>query len=319
MRILVTGTTGLLGSNVVKVAAEKYGAEVIGTIHKTKPLKPLSCALESMDITDNQQVIEIIEKCKPDVVVHCAALVDPIILEKNYRIGWEIFVKGTEYLANVCNKNNIKMIFVSSDWIFDGLNPPYRENSIPHPLNYYGILKVVGETVVQLICKNYAIARVSGVYGINWAIPTQISERPYGFGSLANYFLHKLQIGEEIKDWTDYINIKANPTLASDAAEALIDIYTKGQIGIFHCSGRECTTRIELAKKIAKIFRLNEQLISTSFRDKNDLSEWIGDNLRLAKETCLDVTETEKKLNRKNMGIEDGLQKFKIEIERSGE
>ena len=272
-----------------------------------------------MDITDNQQVIEIIEKCKPDVVVHCAALVDPIILEKNYSIGWKIFVEGTKNLANVCKKNNTKMIFVSSDWIFDGQNPPYRENSIPHPINYYGILKVVGETVVQLLCKDYAIARVSGVYGINWAIPTQVPAKPYGFGSLPNYFLHKLRIGEEIEEWKDYINLKTNPTLASDAAEALINIYIKGQIGVFHCSGQECITRVELAKKVAKIFGFNEQLISTNFKGRNDLNDWIGDNLRLPKETCLDVTETEEKLNRKNIGIEDGLTKFKEEIERSGE
>jgi len=317
MRILVTGATGLLGSNVVKVAAEKYGAETIGTIHKTKPLKPLPCALESMDITDNQQVIKSIEKYKPNVVIHCAALVDPIILEKNYSIGWKIFVEGTKNLANVCKKNNAKMIFVSSDWIFDGLNPPYRENSIPHPLNYYGFLKVIGETVVQSICKDYAIARVSAVYGINWAIPIQIPEKPYGFGSLPNYFLHKFQIGEEIKEWIDYINIKANPTLASNAAETLINIYIKGQTGIFHCSGRECITRVELAKKVARIFGFDEQLISTAFRDKNDLNEWIGGNLRLPKKTCLDVTETEERLNRKNLGIEEGLIKFKKEMERA--
>lgn len=316
MRILVTGATGLLGSNVVKVAAEKYGAEVIGTIHKAKPLKSLPCALESMDITDNQQVIKGIEKYKPNVVIHSAALVDAKILEENNNIGWKIFVEGTKNLANACKKNNAKMIFVSSDWIFDGLNPPYRENSIPHPINYYGFLKVIGETVVQSICKDYAIARVSGVYGINWAIPIQIPEKPYGFGSLVNYFLHKFQIGEEIKEWTDYISIKANPTLASDAAEALINIYIKGQTGIFHCSGRECITRVELAKKVAKIFGFDEQLITTAFRDKNDLNEWIGGNLRLPKKTCLDTTETEERLNRKNLGIEEGLIKFKKEMER---
>jgi len=317
LRILVTGATGLLGSNVVKVAAEKYGAEVIGTIHKTKPLKPLSCALKPMDITDNQQVIKNIEECKPDVVVHCAALVDAKILEENNNIGWKIFVEGTKNLANACKKNNTKMIFVSSDWIFDGLNPPYRENSIPHPINYYGFLKVIGETFVQSICKDYAIARVSAVYGINWAIPIPIPEKPYGFGSLVNYFLYKLQIGEEIKEWTDYINIKANPTLASDAAEALINIYIKGQTGIFHCSGRECITRVELAKKVAKIFGFDEQLITTAFKDKNDLNEWIGGNLRLPKKTCLDTTETEERLNRKNLGIEEGLIKFKKEMERA--
>jgi len=319
MRILVTGATGLLGSNVIKVAAEKYGAKVIGTIHKTKPLKPLPCELEFMDITDNQQVIKSIEKYKPDFIVHCAALVDPIILEENHSIGWKIFVEGTQNLAYECKKNNIKMIFISSDWVFDGLNPPYRENSIPHPINYYGILKVVGETVVQSIYKNYAIARVSGLYGINYAIRTHIPEKPYGFGSLSNYFLHKLQVGEEIKEWTDYINIKANPTLASDAAKVLINICIKDQTGIFHCSGRECTTRVELAKKVAKIFGFDEQLISTAFKDKNDLKKWIGGNLRLPKETCLDTTETEEKLNRKNLGIEEGLIEFKKEIESSGE
>lgn len=319
MKILVTGATGLLGSNVIKVAAEEYEAEVIGTIHKTKPLKPLPCELESMDITDNQRVIKIIEKYKPDIVVHCAALVDPKILEKNHSIGWKIFVDGTKNLANECKKNNTKIIFVSSDWIFDGLNPPYRENSIPHPINYYGFLKVIGEAFVQSICKDYAIARVSGVYGINWAIRTQIPEKPYGFGSLPNYFLHKFRIGAKIKEWTNYINIKSSPTLASDAADALINIYIKGQTGIFHCSGRECITRVELAKKVAKIFGFDEQIISTVFRDKNDLNKWIGGNLRLPKETCLDVTETEKKLNRKNLGIENGLIKFKKEIERSGE
>ncbi|MDD5014647.1 MAG: hypothetical protein PHW73_06030 [Atribacterota bacterium] len=84
--------------------------------------------------------------------------------------------------------------------------------------------------------------------------------------------------------------------MASDAVETLIDIYTKGQIGIFHCSGRGYTTRIKFTKKVAKIFGLDEKMISSSFRDKNDLSEWIGGNLRLAKEICLDVTETEKNL-----------------------
>jgi len=96
----------------------------------------------------------------------------------------------------------------------------------------------------------------------------------------------------------------------------LINIYIKGQTGIFHCSGRECITRVELAKKVAKIFGFDEQLITTAFRDKNDLNEWIGSNLRLPKKTCLDTTETEERLNRKNLGIEEGLIKFKKEMER---
>ena len=117
--------------------------------------------------------------------------------------------------------------------------------------------------------------------------------------------MKKFQAGEKIIEWKDHVNVKANPTLASDAADALMSIYTKRQKGIFHCCGRECITRVELARKVAKIFGFDEELISTSFRKKIDLTEWVGENLRLPKKTCLDTTETE------------GLTQFKKEMEEN--
>jgi len=317
MRVFITGATGLVGSNVAKVAVEKYHAEVIATIHKTSPVKSLPCVTEPLDVTDKQKVFQSIKRYNPDVVIHSAALVDAEFLERNNKIGWKIFVEGTENIALACQKIQTKLIFISTDWIFDGLNPPYREDSIPCPVNYYGILKVVGETVVRSVCQDYAIARVAGVYGVNMAIPTQVPEKPYGFGALPNYFLKKFQAGEKIIEWKDHVNVKANPTLASDAANALMSIYTKRQKGIFHCCGRECITRVELARKVAKIFGFDEELISTSFREKIDLTEWVGENLRLPKKTCLDTTETERRLGRKNLGIEEGLIQFKKEIEEN--
>lgn len=317
MRIFVTGATGLVGSNLVKVAAEKYGAEVIGTIHRTRPLKSLPCTTEPVDITDKKIVFQSIKKYKPDLVVHPAALVDSQRLEKDPEIGWKILVEGTENIALACRENEIKLIFVSTDWVFGGLNPPYKENSVPHPVNCYGQLKVIGETAVRLICKRYAIARVAAVYGINRAIPTPIPGKPYGFGSLVNYFVQKLQAGEKIREWTDYINVKANPTLVSDAADAIMTIHTRNQSGIFHCSGRECITRIELAKKVTKIFGFDERLIDTSFREKSEVIDWVGEGLRLPKESCLDTTETERKLSRRNLGVEEGLRQFKRELEEN--
>jgi len=317
MRVFVTGATGLVGSNVVKVAAEKYGAEVIATIYRTKPVKSLPCITEPVDITDKQTVSQSIKKYDPDVVIHSAALVDAAFLEKNHDIGWKIFVEGTENIAKICQETKTKLIFVSTDWIFSGLNPPYKEDSVPCPVNYYGILKVVGETTVRLICEDYAIGRLAGVYGVNRGIPTQVPEKPYGFGSLPNYFLNKFQARQTISEWADYVNIKANPTLASDAADALLGIYTQNHKGIFHCCGRECITRVELAKKVAKIFGFDEGLINASFRDRTDFREWVGEDLHLPKETCLDTTGTERKLGRKNLGIEEGLIQFKDELEQN--
>ncbi len=316
MKVFVTGATGLVGSNLVKVAAEKYDAEVIAIIHRTKPIKSLPCTEEPLNITDKQRVFQSIKKHNPDVVIHCAALVDAAFLEKNCKVGWKIFVEGTENIALACQQIKTKLIFVSTDWIFDGLNPPYEENSIPHPVNYYGVLKVVGETVVRSLCRDWAIARVAAVYGLNKAVPTPVPEKPYGFGSLVNYFLKKFQAGEEIREWKGYVNIKANPTLASDAADALMAIYVKNQKGIFHCCGRECISRADLAKKVAKVFNFDEELISTSFREKTDLAEWVAEDLRLPRETCLDTTWTEKRLGRENLGVEEGLVQFRKEIEK---
>lgn len=317
MRVFVTGATGLIGSNVVKVAAEKYGAEVIATIHQTKPLKSLPCTAEPLDITDRQKVFQSIKKYSPDVVIHSAALIDTAFLEKNHKIGWRVYVEATENIAKICQETKTKLIFVSTDWIFDGLNPPYKENSVPCPVNYCGILKVVVETIVPLICEDYAIARVAGVYGVNRAIPTQVPEKPYGFGSLPNYFLNKFEAGQTVSEWKDYVNIKANPTLASDAADALMAIYARNQKGIFHCCGSECITRIELARKVAKVFGFDEGLISASFKDRTDFGEWVEENLHLPKETCLDTAGTERKLGRKNLGVEEGLIHFKKEIEEN--
>ncbi len=130
MKVFVTGATGLLGSNLVKVATEKHNAEVIAVIHRTKPIKSLPCTEELLDITDKQRVLRSTKKYNPDVVIHCAALVDAAFLEKNCQVGWKIFIEGTENIAFACQQTKTKLIFVSTDWIFDGLNPPYKENSL---------------------------------------------------------------------------------------------------------------------------------------------------------------------------------------------
>ncbi len=91
----------------------------------------------------------------------------------------------------------------------------------------------MGETVVRSLCQDWAIARVAAVYGLNKAVPTPVPEKPYGFGSLVNYFLKKFQAGERIREWKDHLNVKANPTLVSDAAYALMAIYLKNQKAYF--------------------------------------------------------------------------------------
>ncbi len=255
MKVFVTGGTGLVGSNVIKVAREKYGADVIASMYNRMPTAPVHYAIERLDITDRAALAAALKKHRPDVVIHCAATVDHDRLEADHAMGWRLMVEATRGMAEACAEAGAWLVFVSSDWVFDGANPPFKETTPPCPANYYGLLKVVGETIVDTIGIDYGIARIAAVYGRNWSFPDWTpAERVEGFGTLPNWMLEHLRQGGEVVEWTDHVNVMANPTLASDCADAMMAMYLSKQHGVFHCAGRDYVTRVELGQAVAKAF-----------------------------------------------------------------
>ena len=136
-------------------------------------------------------------------------------------------------------------------------------------------------------------------------------ERVTGFGTLPNWMLETLRRGEEIAEWTDYINVKANPTLATDCADAMMAIFLKKKQGIFHCCGRDSITRVELGRQVAKAFGLDPSKVRTATEVEMDPGILSSP---LPIRTSLDATETERILERTNLGIEEGLQEWKRQV-----
>jgi len=158
-RLLVTGASGLLGSKIAKIAREDY--EVI-PLYGSKPLN--SNALK-LDITEREQVFSLFKKVKLDTVIHTASEtnVDKCEIQKDHAL--RVNVEGTRNVASACSKLGAKLIYISTDYVFDGEKGNYTEQDKPNPINYYGVTKLEGEKQVTQNCQKYFILRASVLYG----------------------------------------------------------------------------------------------------------------------------------------------------------
>lgn len=317
MKILLTGGTGLVGSNVMKVAQEKYGVQLIAALYNRRPKAAWECETIRLDLEDPASVRSAVESCRPDGVIHCAAPRDEDRLEVDHAWGWAVMVTATRALAEVCREVGARLVFVSSDWVFgNGGQPPYAEDSPPCPANYFGFLKAIGETLVSSLCPNYAIARTAGVYGPNWSDPGyEQREEGIGFGWLPNYFVYRLKRAEPVVVWTDYVNIWSTPSLASDVAEGLLALAGSDQQGIFHCCGREEVTRLELAQATAEVFGFDSGLVRAASPAEMDASRLVG-KLNAPRDSRLQVAATEARLKRRHLNIREGLAAYRLQLEQ---
>ncbi|MGQ9597947.1 MAG: SDR family oxidoreductase [Anaerolineae bacterium] len=318
MKILITGGTGLVGSNVLRVAQEKPDIEVIATLFSRQPKIRWDVETVFMDLEDEASIRQAVQTCQPDAVIHCAAPRDEDRLEVDHSWGWQVMVAGTRALAEACCELGARLIFVSSDWVFgNGGQPPYREDSPPCPVNYFGFLKAIGETVVSFVCKDSAVVRIAGVYGPNWSDPHHEPVEGVGFGWLVNYYVHRLSQGKPVVVWMDHVNVWANPSLASDIAGALLTIAEQDQRGLFHCCGRDSVSRLELAQAVADVFGFDRSLVRAAQPEEMDISHLQG-KLTAPYDSRLSVTDSETRLGRINMGLIAGLQEFRRQLEKMG-
>ena len=303
MKLLVIGGSGLLGYKVAKMASNEH--ETFLT-YNYRSIQVEGCTALKLDKCDRKAVFELLEKIKPDVVIDTAALHNVDYCETHPEEAWKVNVEGTRNVAEACKKIGAKIIFISTDYVFDGTKGYYTEEDTPNPLSYYAKTKLEAEKTIQSLDVNYIIARPSVIYGWN---PNEVSGLKSSSGKSVNFVvwaLQKLEKGEEIKAVTDQYS---SPTLADNLAEALLVMASSEKQGIYHTAGKDCVNRYEFTLKIAEVFGLDKSLI------KPVTSEIFKQVAKRPKKCCLDVSKAEKDFGIRFLTVEEGLKLMKNQKE----
>eukprot|EP01098_Paradermamoeba_levis_P017306 TRINITY_DN989_c0_g2_i1.p1 TRINITY_DN989_c0_g2~~TRINITY_DN989_c0_g2_i1.p1 ORF type:complete len:300 (-),score=-0.36 TRINITY_DN989_c0_g2_i1:1371-2270(-) len=250
-KILITGANGLLGQKLVDLLTKQPNVELIATARGDNRL-PFSegYTYQSMDITDRQQVLDVIGKAKPDVVIHGAAMTDVDKCEIQKDACWSQNVSAVEYIIDACRSVDAFLVHVSTDFIFDGANGPYDETAEANPISFYGWSKQAGESAVKHADLRWAIARTVLVYGI---------AHDMSRSNIILWVKKSLEDGKTIKVVTDQWR---SPTLAEDLAMGCYLIADQEAQGIFNISGKEVLTPYDMAIKTADYFGLDKSLIT---------------------------------------------------------
>lgn len=229
MKVLVTGVAGQLGHDVMN-ELHKRGYEGVGSDIAPKysgaddGTAVTKMDYVQMDITNSQEVTETIKKVNPDVVVHCAAwtAVDLAEESENKEKVMAINVGGTENIAKVCKELDCKMVYISTDYVFDGYGTkPWEEDCKDYaPLNVYGESKLMGEKVVSLNLEKYFIVRIAWVFGVN--------------GN--NFIKTMLNVGKKF-DTLKVVNDQiGTPTYTYDLSRLLVDMIETDKYGYYHAT-----------------------------------------------------------------------------------
>jgi dTDP-4-dehydrorhamnose reductase len=315
MRLYLTGGTGLVGSNVIKIAQERYTQDIVASLFGPSPEVPIKYELDPLDMSDQNAILASIRKFKPDVVIHSAALLDQEMIHKKRKLAWEIMVGGTMAFARACREVGARFIFISSDWTFDGREPLIDEDSPPFPVNFYGIMKMAAEReLVATEGLNFAVARLAGVYGLNYAMPSMTRwVQGVGFGDLPNYVVDRITKRQVAGIWMTDVNDTSHATLASDAADILMRLAQYDGTGIFLCFGSEAMSRLELAHKVADVFGADHGLIAAIPTDPIVAAQHA--DIRIPFRFVASTEKTAQALGRKAFNVVEGLEAFKHEME----
>lgn len=254
MKILVTGANGLLGQTLVRqLIGLKY--EVVGV--GRGPSRLIMAAVENyvykdLDITDGTAVEKFIVDERPAVIVHAAAMTQVDQCELHKPECYNVNVTATRFIIDAAKTIGARLIYVSTDFIFDGVEGPYREDDIPAPVNYYGSTKLSAEKAVMESGLDWAIARTILVYGL---VPSA------GRTNIIGWVKQSLENSVAVKMVTDQYR---TPTFVNDLAKGIIQIIEKKAQGVYHLSGEERLTPYEMAVEIARFFGLDETLVQAS-------------------------------------------------------
>ncbi len=236
MKLLVTGVRGQLGHDVVK-ECEKRGITAIGV------------DIEEMDITNAEACERVINESEADAVVHCAAYTAVDAAEDNIELCQKINAQGTENIVKICRERKIKMMYFSTDYVFNGEGDrPWKTDDERSPLNVYGQTKYEGELAVENSLEKYFILRIAWVFGVNGK----------------NFIKTMLRLGKE-KGAVSVVNDQiGSPTYTADLAVLVVDMIQTDRYGIYHVTNEGVCSWYEFACQIFKEAKMDVKVTPVS-------------------------------------------------------
>ena len=251
MKILLTGSNGLLGQKLVAMLRQQAGVEIIATSRGANKLADLYPDLPytALDVTDAAQVQQVLARERPTHLIHTAAMTNVDECELHHAPCWLQNVTAVENLVLTCADLNIHLTHLSTDFIFSGEEGPLSEEAVPAPVNFYGESKLAAERLVQASPGRWAIARTVLVYGV---------AHEYGRTNIVLWVRDSLRAGKTIKVVDDQWR---TPTLAEDLAQGCWLLAKHTAQGIYNISSDELLTPYAMALRVADHFALDKSLI----------------------------------------------------------
>jgi dTDP-4-dehydrorhamnose reductase len=277
---MVTGSSGLLGRSLLRLLRDD--CEVAG-VDKERGVNPSDLIV---DLSQKALAVASIIRIAPHVLVHTAAQTNVDLCESDRELARRVNVEGTANVAEGCAKIGAKLIFISTDYVFDGERGNYRESDQPNPIGFYGVTKLEAEQIAATL-SNSLIIRTSVLYG--WH-PNKLN--------FATWILKGLSEHQSLRIVEDHIN---SPTLSDNLAVAIRVAIQRNSRGILHVAGSERISRFEFARRIARQFSLDERLLLPV--KMKDL-DWIA---RRPRDSSLNVGKAEKELGVELFGVDRGL------------
>lgn len=286
MKIYITGIAGMLGYGIYRALCSRADITGIDMVDIQIP----ELTYQVISLLDMEAVEIDIEKNKPDILIHTAAMVNVDECEEKPETAKCINEVVTEQLAMLCDKHGIKMIYISTDAVFDGENPElYTETDMPHPLNVYGETKLGGERAVLRYPKNLVFR--TNIYGIN-------IQKKVSFGE---WIYFSLLQGRTLRMFCD---IDFSPVLAEELAELIYGACQKKLCGLYHACGTGCITKYDFAKKMKEIFELESGEIFKVTSDSAGLKAKRAKHMGMSNKKLTDA------LNRKISTPEESIRQF---------
>ena len=289
--VLITGANGLLGQKLCRDFSSSH--KIIATdLHPENFVSFPSLSYESLDLTDRRALESHVRFYDPAVIINAAAYTDVDACEVHQTKAQAVNVGAVKNLVKACQGRNIRLVHLSTDYIFDGENGPYSEDDPPNPVSFYGKTKLESENVVRQGGIDFLIVRTNVLYG---------------FGKKVNknfllWLLEKLTVGEKIKVANDQLN---NPTLADNLSECILEMVDGHLTGVFHIGGAEYLSRYDFAVRVAERFRFDKMNISPSKTEtlKQEARRPLRGGLKTEKARSVLQTEL--------LGVEAGLEQAK--------